>query len=292
MAALAGGFTQELDDSPLEVAAIHESAAVAEYQEPTPQTVPIIYLSGSQLIIRNFTVAKWIAAAYDVPEFMVSGPGWITSEKYDLFAKAPRGATRRRIPLMLQPLMAERFALQIHKEAKVSEGYALVLGKSGSKLQPSAGFDAEPAVSLTTPKSAPTKPVYHYRNYPMPLIAKNLSVWLGESTIDATGLPGSYDFEITYSLTEYLMRHIKKDNEAEVPPTLAESLGALGLKLERRKVPVEQIVVDRVTRPTANCARARQQASRLRAVALRATRQEGFLSARRSFCPQGLYGIY
>ena len=252
VAALTGGFAQELDDFRLEVAAIHESVPVAEYHESTPETSPIIYLDGSQLIIRNFTVAKWIAAAYDVPEFMVSGPGWITSEKYDLFAKAPRGATRRRIPLMLQPLMAERFALQVHKEAKMPEGYALVVGKSGSKLQPSAGFDAEPAVWFTTPKSAPTTSVRHYSNYPMPLIAKDLSVWLGESTIDATGLPGSYDFEITYSLTEYLMRHIKKDNDAEVPPTLAESLGALGLKLERRKVPVEQIVVDRVTRPTAN----------------------------------------
>jgi len=43
------------------------------------------------------------------------------------------------LQLMLQTLLAERFKLAIHRQAKVTPVYALVVGKSGAKLQPAVG---------------------------------------------------------------------------------------------------------------------------------------------------------
>ncbi|HXS96760.1 MAG TPA: BlaI/MecI/CopY family transcriptional regulator [Candidatus Limnocylindrales bacterium] len=72
------GFGQAGDEAiRVEVAAIHESVPVAKYERLTMETLPAINVYGSQFFIRNYTVVKWIAAAYEVPELLVSGPGWI-----------------------------------------------------------------------------------------------------------------------------------------------------------------------------------------------------------------------
>ena len=247
------GFGQAGDEAiHVEVAAIHESVPVAKYERLTMETAPAINVYGSQLFIRNYTVVKWIAAAYEVPDLLVSGPGWISSEKYDLTAKAPPGATRRQIPAMLRPLMEERFALKIHKELKLVPGYALVVARRGPELQPSPGFQMEPTAGM--PSMSPSgKLTIPYKNYTMPVLARLLTNALREPTIDSTGLTGSYDFSISQSTSEMAMRLGKVDPDVDsLPATLVDSLHVLGLKLERRKVQVEQIVVDNISRPTEN----------------------------------------
>src|SRR5262249_16138653 len=81
-----------------------------------------------------------IATAYRVKAAQISGPAWINdiSQRFDIVAKMPDGATVDQAPDMLQALLAERFKLKLHRETKEGPVMALVLGKDGAKLQESA----------------------------------------------------------------------------------------------------------------------------------------------------------
>ncbi len=61
----------------------------------------------------------------------------MTSERFDVLAKLPEGASREQVPEMLQALLAERFKLTVHRESKEHAVYALVVGKNGPKLKES-----------------------------------------------------------------------------------------------------------------------------------------------------------
>jgi hypothetical protein len=80
------------------------------------------------------TARKIILDAFHLTQYQLSGgPSWLDSDRFDLEAKA-EGANENQLRLMLQTLLAERFKLVIHREAKEMPVYHLVVGKSGAKL--------------------------------------------------------------------------------------------------------------------------------------------------------------
>src|SRR6185369_4052808 len=76
-------------------------------------------------------------AAYGLKEYQVSGPPWINDARFDILAKATEGTRKEQIPAMLQALLAERFKLEVHREKKEFNVFALVVGKGGPKLKES-----------------------------------------------------------------------------------------------------------------------------------------------------------
>ncbi len=90
-----------------------------------------------QITYTNVTVKNVLMNAYGVKGFQISGPGWLDSERYDIVAKLPRGATKAQFMVMLQNLLAERFKLTLHREKKDLPMYALVVGKNGPKMKES-----------------------------------------------------------------------------------------------------------------------------------------------------------
>jgi uncharacterized protein (TIGR03435 family) len=90
-----------------------------------------------QITYTNVTVKNVLMNAYGVKGFQISGPSWLESERYDIVAKLPRGATKEEFMAMLQNLLAERFKLTLHREKKDLPMYALVVGKNGPKLKES-----------------------------------------------------------------------------------------------------------------------------------------------------------
>src|SRR5439155_11317218 len=74
---------------------------------------------------------------YGVKGYQIAGPSWLDSERYDIAAKIPKGATKEQFMLMLQSLLAERFKLTLHREKKDLPMYALVVGKNGPKMKES-----------------------------------------------------------------------------------------------------------------------------------------------------------
>src|SRR5690242_10517264 len=83
----------------------------------------------------NVSLKDVVARAYKMKPYQISGPSWMDSERYDITAKIPEGATQDQVPAMLQALLTERFKMTVRKESKEQPIYALVLGKSGSKLK-------------------------------------------------------------------------------------------------------------------------------------------------------------
>jgi uncharacterized protein (TIGR03435 family) len=102
------------------------------------------------------------------------------SERFDISAKLPEGASEDQIPEMLQALLADRFKLAVHRETKEQPGYALTVAKSGLKIKEAS------------PEDAPAAPV------PVdPSATFNSVVPLGRSQVRITENPGGHGGTIT-----------------------------------------------------------------------------------------------
>src|SRR6185312_677925 len=94
---------------------------------------------------RNATLASLIQTAYTLQPYQIIGPAWLTSEHYDIFARVPEGTTRDQQWAMLQNLLAERFALKVHRENREMDTYSLTIAKGGKKFKESTKDDPLPA---------------------------------------------------------------------------------------------------------------------------------------------------
>lgn len=71
----------------------------------------------------------------------------MTAQKFDIVAKMSDGSSKAQIPEMLQALLAERFALSIHRESRELAVYALVAVQNGPKK--ASSFNANVSVPET-----------------------------------------------------------------------------------------------------------------------------------------------
>ena len=76
-----------------------------------------------------------LLTAYDLKNYQVNGPAWLDTERYNVVAKVPPGATKEQVRVMWQNLIHERFGLELHHESKEFQVEDLVVGKDGSKLK-------------------------------------------------------------------------------------------------------------------------------------------------------------
>lgn len=108
---------------------------------------------GGRYNASGVSVKLLIQQAYDVRDFQISGgPSWLSSERYDIVAKAETpNLTREQVRVLLQSLLAERFQLRLHRESKEMPVYALVVGKNGHKLHKS---EIQPGSEAKTPPDA------------------------------------------------------------------------------------------------------------------------------------------
>jgi uncharacterized protein (TIGR03435 family) len=193
------------------------------------------------LTAQNATLSQYVQWAYNVQAFQVSGPAWIDSERYDISARSHGPAPKDQLRLMLQALLRDRFQLALHRETKEMAGYALVVAKSGPKLREST-TEGEPVMK-------PSRSILTAERATMPWFADVLTNPLRSPVVDQTGLTGRYDFTIDIA---------KCANPGMGPDDMAGALSEcvqqeLGLRIERRKLPLAVFVVDRAERiPKAN----------------------------------------
>lgn len=203
-----------------------------------------------------------ITFAYGVRDYQLSAPGWLRDTMFEIVAKAPAGTTREQFPEMMQTLLAERFKLQIHRETKEFDGFVLVVAKGGPKLTPGAAKpDAQGRVFSFRTQMAPggNGTIYFTANS-LAFLARNLQNLIGRPVIDETGLTGTYDLTLEYNQYDTASGTAFRVVGGTPPPadhepgiSLFSSIQKYGLKLEPRKVPGEQLVVDRVEKmPTEN----------------------------------------
>jgi len=93
-----------------------------------------------------------IAIAYKVKPYQITGPAWLPTERFDIEAKMPDGASKDDAPGMLVSLLEERFKLVAHRDNQEHPVLALMVGKDGPKLKES------PATTEPIDENAPLKP--------------------------------------------------------------------------------------------------------------------------------------
>jgi uncharacterized protein (TIGR03435 family) len=175
---------------------------VASVKPAAPQTgmgISVMMRGGpgsadpGQITYTNVTLKNVLINAYAVKGYQLSGPKWLDSERFDIVAKIPKGATKEQFRLMLQNLLAERFKLTLHHETKEFPMYALVVGKGGPKLKESVDDDATasgaaPRDTATgaggPPASAPPPPPP-----PPPPGSDAAGAFTGRMRVGADGMP-------------------------------------------------------------------------------------------------------
>jgi len=227
---------------------------------------------GGRYTAQNVTVRILIEQAYDIHDFQLSGgPDWMNSARYDIVAKAEdpsddnprtlneaqREAFREKLQQRLQSLLDDRFQLKFHKSAKEQPIYALVVGKSGSKLQEAKDTAAGPMGTL---KMRPGNFTGHAMS--MPLLAANLSNLVGRVVADKTDLKGLYDVTLEFTPERGQMmgfpgpgpegRDMPPPPDPNGPSIFTALQEQLGLKLESQKGPVEMLVIDQLEKPSEN----------------------------------------
>jgi len=94
-------------------------------------------IDAARVDIRSLSLTELLRIAYKVKTFQVSGPEWLNTERFDITAKMPAGASRDQAPAMLQALLADRFKITLHRSTTEQPVYALVVAKGGAKLKES-----------------------------------------------------------------------------------------------------------------------------------------------------------
>jgi uncharacterized protein (TIGR03435 family) len=185
----------------------------------------------------NATLSGCIQWAYGVSDYQVSGPAWITEDRFNIAAKAPGEASEDQVRTMLQALLADRFQLSFHRQSKEMQAYALVIAKNGPKLKEST-TDGPPNVRRERLGVA-------VEGATVRQLAEALTMILQVPVVDDTGLKGRYD--ATVDVTPYIP--LDNSGPADLMSIAITALqDLLGLKLEARKMPVDILVVDRAER--------------------------------------------
>jgi uncharacterized protein (TIGR03435 family) len=213
---------------------------------------------GGRLHVANNPIANVIRNAYGIRPFQLIGaPDWVDSDRYDIEAKGPGTAGHKEMMLMVQSLLADRFAMQAHFETREMPGYTLTVARGGPKMSLISPEDCVPFDS-TKPNAgaAPNvcgsslccKDGWHATHISMPAVARLLSTLMQGPVVDRTGIKGTFDVRLQWSndLTP-------QDNPADALPSIYAALReTLGLELKSGRGPAEVLVIDHIERPTGN----------------------------------------
>jgi uncharacterized protein (TIGR03435 family) len=213
-----------------------------------------------------------IAEAFDVRSDQITGPAWLTTERYDIVANIPMGATKDQFKLMLGNLLIDRFRLRFHMDSKIRPIYALRLGKNGPKVKQTerrpddATVHSDGIGAQTDAQGCPILPLNHQgmvgrpmpgevcwtaQDVPIADLAAMIEPPAGRPVMDETGLTGRYDFKIHFQSVRRAADAAAASDPAPSVFTAVEE--QLGLKLESATRSFPQLVIDSIERePTEN----------------------------------------
>jgi uncharacterized protein (TIGR03435 family) len=242
--------------APVAAAPPAAQAAAAPHYEYAVATIKPDKTEGVQSYWRNTPdgfsaitpVIALMMSAYEVmPQQVIGLPGWATSEPLAIEAKMDGDTVAALAKLtpeeqwkakdqMLQALLAERFALKLHRTTRELPIYALTLVDAG-RLKKSA-TDSGGNASFY-----PGRIKAHAMS--IDSLAMNLAGTLGRVVVNQTGLAGTYDFTLEWAPEG-------ADASDQRPSIFTAIEEQMGLKLKATQGPVDAIVVDAIERPTAN----------------------------------------
>jgi uncharacterized protein (TIGR03435 family) len=221
--------------------------------------------------IENMPLQTMIQVAFQVQGYQITGgPGWISSDLYEVTARSEGNPTTEQTRAMVQTLLADRFKLVLHRETKELPIYNLVAAKNGLKLQRSKDGDCvvlTPDMPRPGLAGAPSKPcgLNGGRGIPelrgervtMAQLTPRLSLILGHAVIDKTGFTGAFNIHLRWTPDEAIDGPLSPRFGGAAPDPDGPSIFTafrddLGLILQPAKGPVEILVIDHIERPSEN----------------------------------------
>jgi uncharacterized protein (TIGR03435 family) len=208
--------------------------------------------------LRKASLKHLVRRAWPVPDYQIVWPDWVGAQRgqigYDVSVTFPASTSEERLQLMFQDMLATRFGLAMHWETREVKAYEVGISERGLRIKEAVN----PAPPTDYPKYSTSvgKGEWHLSSKlgsaPSGLtvegFVETLSTLriLDRPLVDATGLKGYYDFDLTAP--------------AEVPdnkPAPSELLSALekqlGLKVSPKTLSLRMLVIDHLERtPTEN----------------------------------------
>jgi bla regulator protein blaR1 len=178
-----------------------------------------IEFAPNSLTMRNVDLNECVQWAYGVQSYRISGLH-LSAERYDILARAEGSVPVHQLEIMLQDLLAKRFNLKLHQEAKM-------LGV----------YESLPRVEDGN---------FVFRDISMPEFAEKLSQLreIDRPVVDRTGIKGLFDITLKGAASAML--------QPDGPSLFTLIQEQLGLKLVSTKAPVDVLVIDYAEKPSVN----------------------------------------
>jgi uncharacterized protein (TIGR03435 family) len=214
------------------------------------------------------TVGQLINVAYNVALARITGgPQWLSTDRFDVIARADMPVSVAQKQLMLRTLLADRFKLAIHMEPRTETTFTLVMLKQGqlgpnlhtasldcATLRATAqANDRDPCGAVALSRAQMTGQM-KVRGYSIDELAGILARDVGTPVVNKTGLAGVFDWELTYTPQAFLQRSFDRERFPSINPDGPSIFTAvsdqLGLKLDRANGNVDFLVIDHLEHPT------------------------------------------
>jgi uncharacterized protein (TIGR03435 family) len=245
--------------------------------------------TGNRVSLTSVPLVLLVSQAYNLPfqsMRLIGLPEWAFREAFDIEAKAAEDVLppdldpnerRLRMRALMQSLLADRFRLVTHREARDMAYYAVLVGKGGPKM-PQAEIAETDCKEDPGPNDVPCHRFMggmgrglHGKAVNMNDLAQFIENWTDHPVVNKTNLAGLFAIESEgwtpmrqpppppppaagASPVPPIVRPPSGDGDMSDParPTLFMVMQKLGLELKSQKGPVDIVVVDHVERPAAN----------------------------------------
>lgn len=220
-----------------------------------------IGFQGTHFRTINFDVNDMIAVAYGLHAKQIIGaPDWLGTDLFDIdgVPDVPGRPNIKQQGLMLQKLLADRFALKFHHEQRELSVYAIQVGAGGPKMK----------VTASGPND---QQGFAFRGLG-DLVVINMSMeefatWMQSSVmdkpvVDQTGLTAKYSFTLKWTPDDSQFAQFRgavstpppaAGDNPNAPPSLYTAMQEqLGLKFSATKAMDDVIVIDHIEKPSAN----------------------------------------
>jgi uncharacterized protein (TIGR03435 family) len=248
---------------------------------PLPRTM-VMMRPGGRVEMTGLSVKQLIQEAWSVQaDSIIGAQKWMDTDVYDIVGKIPVAEAAEQpntpvnldsLPIMMRALLADRFKLVTHFEDRPMTAYTLTAPKPKlKKADPDTRIkwsDGGSPINMSS-GSIPSRTI-KFQNMSMKQLAESLQYFAGNyvhsPVIDGTGLEGSYDFTLTFSMvdpTQFAARQVRPPTPAGGDAAPADPISGisifdavekqLGLKLVEQKRPVSVLVIDHIEeKPTDN----------------------------------------
>lgn len=217
---------------------------------------------------RNTTAQDLLVYAYDLRDphssnhqrLLPGGAKWMNFDWFDIQARMSDeniAALHKLSPnerevykrQLVQSILVNRFKLKVHHVTREAPALELVVAKHGPKNMKRVSDNAEFKPSLTDLNHV------RFEAAPIEMLVYFVRGLENVPILDKTGLTGKYDFQLEFSRAsdEPLPPGVSMPPANDSEPTIFDALNdQLGLKLVRIKLPMDEIVIDHIEKPSPN----------------------------------------